>query len=146
MTEQDTAEAVAVAAEPPAKKEKSKARNKAKEKEKAKAKAKVKVKPPRDTAEKSAKADDAFDFVGKVDSLSVRSGAGPEGFAFSLRGRHGKRRTFRFDPADAFAMNAMAHMVLAAHSGGAKLGVRTGAEVDGVLIVRDLETRHKLGK
>lgn len=142
MTEQDTAEAVAVAAEPPAKKEKSKARNKAKEKEKAK----VKVKPPRDTAEKSAKADDAFDFVGKVDSLSVRSGAGPEGFAFSLRGRHGKRRTFRFDPADAFAMNAMAHMVLAAHSGGAKLGVRTGAEVDGVLIVRDLETRHKLGK
>lgn len=144
MTEQDTAEAVAVAAEPPAKKEKSKARNKAKEKEKAKAK--VKVKPPRDTAEKSAKADDAFDFVGKVDSLSVRSGAGPEGFAFSLRGRHGKRRTFRFDPADAFAMNAMAHMVLAAHSGGAKLGVRTGAEVDGVLIVRDLETRHKLGK
>lgn len=140
MTDQDTAETVAVAAETPAKKQKVKERPKDKEK------AKGKAKPPRSKAEKPIKDADAFDFVGKVESLSVRSGAGPEGFAFSLRGRHGKRCSFRFDATDAFAANAMAHLVLAAHACGAKLGVRTAAEVDGALIIRQLESRHKFGK
>ena len=140
MTDQDTAETVAVAAETPAKKQKVKERPNNKEK------AKGKAKPPRSKAEKPIKDADAFDFVGKVESLSVRSGAGPEGFVFSLRGRHSKRHSFRLDPADAFAMNAMAHLVLAAYAGDAKLGVRTTGEVGGALIVCQLESRHKFGK
>ena len=137
MTENETTETVEVVVEKPAKK--------AKDKSKPKAKAKSKVKAPRAKAEKPARPE-GFDFVGKVESLRVKSGAGAEGFEFGLKGRHGKRRTFRFDAADAFAMNAMAHLVLAAHASETKIGVRTGAEVEGVLIVRELETHPKIGK
>ena len=139
MTENETAETVEVVAETPAKKTKKKAGEKAKDKKAPKAKV------PRAKAEKPAKPE-GFDFVGKVESLRVKSGAGAEGFAFGLKGRHGKRRTFRFDAADAFAMNAMAHLVLAAHACETKIGVRTGAEVEGVLIVRELESRPRIGK
>ena len=130
MSEDDTLPAVETVIEAPARK------SKAKGKPKAKAKA-APAKPP--------KAPD-FDFVGKVETLRVKSGAGPETFEFGLRGRHGKRKTFRFDAGDAFAMTAMAHLVLAAHASDTKLGVRTASEVDGVLIVRELESRPKLGK
>lgn len=133
MTDNETTETVEVAAEKPAKKAKDKS------------KPKTKAKAPRAKAAKPAKPD-GFDFVGKVESLRVKSGAGAEGFEFGLKGRHGKRRTFRFDAADAFAMNAMAHLVLAAHANETKIGVRTGAEVEGVLIVRELETRPRIGK
>ena len=133
MTDNETTETVEVAAEKPAKKAKDKS------------KPKTKAKTPRAKAEKPAKPD-GFDFVGKVESLRVKSGAGAEGFAFGLKGRHGKRRTFRFDPADALAMNAMAHLVLAAHASETKIGVRTGAEVEGVLVVREIETHPKIGK
>lgn len=133
MTENETSETVAEAAEKPAKKAKDKS------------KPKTKAKTPRAKAEKPAKPD-GFDFVGKVESLRVKSNAGAEGFQFGLKGRHGKRRTFRFDAADAFAMNAMAHLVLAAHASETKIGVRTGAEVDGVLVVREIETHPKIGK
>jgi hypothetical protein len=81
-----------------------------------------------------------------VESIKLKSGAGAEGFEFGLRGRHGKRKNFRFDAADPFAMNAMSHLVLAAHAGETKIGIRTAAEVDGILIVRELESRPKLGK
>lgn len=138
MNETETVETVVVVAEKPAKKSKAKAKDKPKDK--------IKAKPERAKAEKPAKPSHDFDFVGKVETLRVRSGAGPEGFEFGLRGRHGKRRHFRFDTADAFAMNAMAHLVLAAHANDSKLGIRTAAEVDGILIVRDLESRPKLGK
>lgn len=134
MTENETTEPVAVAVEKPAKKSKDKGKPKTKAKSK-----------PRGKAERPAKSD-VFDFVGKVESLRVKSGAGAEGFEFGLKGRHGKRRIFRFDAADAFAMNAMAHLVLAAHASETKIGVRTGAEVEGVLIVRELETRPRIGK
>jgi len=117
-----------------------------KTKEKAKTKAKAKIKRPRVKAEKATKAAHDFDFVGKVETLRVKSGAGAESFEFGLKGRHGKRKSFRFDAADAFAMNAMAHVVLAAHANDAKIGVRTGAEVEGVLVVRELESRPKFGK
>ena len=60
--------------------------------------------------------------------------------------RAGERQNFRFDAADPFAMNAMSHLVLAAHAGETKIGIRTAAEVDGILIVRELESRPKLGK
>lgn len=142
MNENETVETVVVVAEKPGKKAKDKAKAKAKEKPEGK----IKSKPARAKAEKPAKPSHDFDFVGKVDSLRVRSGAGPEGFEFGLRGRHGKRRYFRFDTTDAFAMNAMAHLVLAAHANDSKLGIRTAAEVDGILIVRDIESRPKLGK
>ena len=101
MNENETVETVVVAAEKPGKKAKDKVKAKAKEKPEGK----IKSKPARAKAEKPAKPSHDFDFVGKVDSLRVRSGAGPEGFEFGLRGRHGKRRHFRFDTTDAFAMN-----------------------------------------
>jgi hypothetical protein len=141
MTDNETTETAEVAAEKPAKK----AKDVNKPKAKAKAKTKPKKKTPRAKAEKPAKVE-GFDFVGKVESLRVKSGAGAEGFEFSLKGRHGKRRTFRFDAVDAFAMNAMAHLVLAAHANETKIGVRTGAEIEGVLIVRELATRPGIGK
>lgn len=43
-------------------------------------------------------------------------------------------------------MNAMAHLVLAAHASGTKIGVRTTADVEGVLIVSELESRPKPGR
>jgi hypothetical protein len=132
MTEQETAEAVEIVVEKPVKK--------------AKAKTKTKAKPSRPKAEKPSRPAHDFDFVGKVESIRVKSGAGAEGFEFGLRGRHGKRRNFRFDAVDPFAMNAMSHLVLAAHAGETKIGIRTAAEVDGILIVRELESRPKLGK
>ena len=135
MTDNETTETVEIAAEKPAKKAKAKR----------KTKAKSKVKAPRAKAEKPAKPE-GFDFVGKVESLRVKSGAGAEGFEFGLKGRHGKRRTFRFDATDAFAMNAMAHLVMAAHASDTKIGIRTGAEVEGVLTVRELESRPRIGK
>ena len=140
MTEEETTETVEIVVEKPAKK-----KPKAKEKAKAKVKGKAAA-PKRDKPAKPPKPAPEFDFIGKVESLRVKSGAGPEGFEFGLRGRHGKRRSFRFDTADAFAMNAMAHLVLAAHASETKIGVKTGAEVEGVLVVRDLESRPKLGK
>ncbi len=148
MIAQDMTETVESVAEKPVKKAKAKQRTKAKKetKQKTKAKEKTKARAARPKPAKPAKPSHDFDFVGKVDSLRVTSGAGPEGFAFGLRGRHGKRRSFRFDTADAFAMNAMAHLVLAAHASDTKIGVRTGSEVDGVLIVRELESRPKIGK
>ena len=136
MTEQETAEAVEVVIEKPVKKPK----------EKTKAKAKAKVKPSRAKAVKPSRPTHDFDFVGKVESIKVKSGAGAEGFEFGLRARHGKRKNFRFDAADQFAMNAMSQLVLAAHAGETKIGIRTAAEVDGILIVRELESRPKLGK
>ena len=140
MTEEETTETVEIVVEKPAKK-----KPKAKEKAKAKVKGKAAA-PKRDKPAKPPKPAPEFDFIGKVESLRVKSGAGPEGFEFGLRGRHGKRRSFRFDTADAFAMNAMAHLVLAAHASETKIGVKTGAEVEGVLVVRELESRPKLGK
>ena len=134
MTENEPIETAALPEEKPAKKPKAKGKEKAK------------AKPPRVKAEKPAKPGHDFDFVGKVERLRVSSGAGAEGFEFGLRGRHGKRRSFRFDTADAFAMNAMAHLVLAAHASDTRIGVRTGAEVAGVLVVRELESRPGLGK
>ena len=135
MTDNETTEMVEIAVEKPAKKAK----------DKSKPKAKSKVKAPRAKAEKPTKPE-GFDFVGKVESLRVKSGAGAEGFEFGLKGRHGKRRTFRFDATDAFAMNAMAHLVMAAHANDTKIGIRTGAEVEGVLTVRELESRRRIGK
>lgn len=140
MSENETIKTVAVTSEEPAK------TAKAKGKAKPKAKIKAKIKAQRHKAEKPAKQAHDFDFVGKVESLRVKSGAGAEGFEFGLKGRHGKRKHFRFDTADAFAMNAMAHLVLAAHASETKIGVRTGVEVEGVLIVRELESRPKIGK
>ena len=140
MTEEETTETVEIVVEKPAKK-----KPKAKEKAKAKVKGKAAA-PKRDKPAKPPKPAPEFDFIGKVESLRVKSGAGPEGFEFGLRGRHGKRRSFRFDTADAFAMNAMAHLVLAAHASETKIGVKTGAEIEGVLVVRELESRPKLGK
>lgn len=134
MTEQEAAEAVEVVVE------------KSVKKPKVKAKAKAKAKPSRAKTEKPPRPSHDFDFVGKVESIKVKSGAGAEGFEFGLRGRHGKRKNFRFDAADPFAMNAMSHLVLAAHAGETKIGIRTAAEVDGILIVRELESRPKLGK
>jgi hypothetical protein len=134
MTEQEAAEAVEVVVE------------KSVKKPKVKAKAKAKAKPSRAKTEKPPRPAHDFDFVGKVESIKVKSGAGAEGFEFGLRGRHGKRKNFRFDAADPFAMNAMSHLVLAAHAGETKIGIRTAAEVDGILIVRELESRPKLGK
>jgi hypothetical protein len=134
MTEQEAAEAVEVVVE------------KSVKKPKVKAKAKVKAKPSRAKTEKLSRPAHDFDFVGKVECIKVKSGAGAEGFEFGLRGRHGKRKNFRFDAADPFAMNAMSHLVLAAHAGETKIGIRTAAEVDGILIVRELESRPKLGK
>jgi hypothetical protein len=134
MTEQEAAEAVEVVVE------------KSVKKPKVKAKAKAKAKPSRAKTEKPPRPAHDFDFVGQVESIKVKSGAGAEGFEFGLRGRHGKRKNFRFDAADPFAMNAMSHLVLAAHAGETKIGIRTAAEVDGILIVRELESRPKLGK
>jgi hypothetical protein len=134
MTEQEAAEAVEVVVE------------KSVKKPKVKAKAKAKAKPSRAKTEKPPRPAHDFDFVGKVESIKLKSGAGAEGFEFGLRGRHGKRKNFRFDAADPFAMNAMSHLVLAAHAGETKIGIRTAAEVDGILIVRELESRPKLGK
>ena len=132
MTEQEAAEAVEVVVEKSVKKPK--------------VKAKAKAKPSRAKTEKPPRPAHDFDFVGKVESIKVKSGAGAEGFEFGLRGRHGKRKNFRFDAADPFAMNAMSHLVLPAHAGETKIGIRTAAEVDGILIVRELESRPKLGK
>lgn len=132
MTEQETAEAVEVVIEKPVKKPK--------------AKTKAKAKPSRAKAVKPSRPTHDFDFVGKVESIRVKSGAGAEGFEFGLRARHGKRKNFRFDAADQFAMNAMSQLVLAAHAGETKIGIRAAAEVDGILIVRELESRPKLGK
>jgi hypothetical protein len=140
MTEQETAEAVEVVIEKPVKKAKVKAKTKIK------SKVKTKAKPSSPKAEKPSKPAHDFDFVGKVESIKVKSGAGAEGFEFGLRARHGKRKSFRFDAADQFAMNAMSQLVLAAHAGETKIGIRTAAEVDGILIVRELESRPKLGK
>ena len=134
MTEQEAAEAVEVVVE------------KSVKKPKVKAKTKAKAKPSRAKTEKLSRPAHDFDFVGKVESIKVKCGAGAEGFEFGLRGRHGKRKNFRFDAADPFAMNAMSHLVLAAHAGETKIGIRTAAEVDGILIVRELESRPKLGK
>lgn len=117
---------------------------KAKGKNKAKVKSKTKSKTTSAKAEKPERSEPSFDFVGKVESLRLTSGAGPSGFEFGLRGRHGKRRSFRFGSEDAFATNAMAHLVLTAHANETKLGVRTGPEVEGVLIVREIESRPKL--
>ena len=136
MSEDDMIEITTAAAEKPVTKEKAKS----------KAKTKAKSKAPRARAEKPASSGHDYDFIGKVESLRISSGAGPEGFVFGLKGRHGKRRSFRFDAADAFTLNAMAHLVLAAHAGETRIGVRTAAEVDGVLVVREIESRPKIGK
>lgn len=146
MTEKEPAETVELADEGSTKKSKAKTKVKEKAKVRAKVKAKAKAKPPRTKAEKPDKPVPDFDFIGKVESLRVASGVGAEGFQFGLRGRHGRRKIFRFDTADAFAMNAMAHLVLAAHASDTKVGVRTGGEVEGVLVVRELESRPKIGK
>lgn len=140
MTENEPIQAVEVTEERPAKKAKGK------DKAKVKAQAGGKAKPARPKTEKSARSTPDYDFVGRVERLRVTSGGGAQGFEFGLRGRHGKRRNFRFDTADVFAMNAMAQLVLAAHASAAKIGVRTSAETDGVLIVRELESGPRLGK
>ena len=144
MSEDDKTAPVEIVIEAPDKKAKNK--GKAKTKNKAKAKAEAKTKSTRPKVAKATKPVDDFDFVGRVESLRVKSGAGPEGFEFGMRGRHGKRKSFRLDPGDAFALNAMMHLVLAAHAGETRIGVRTASEADGVLIVRELESRPKLGK
>lgn len=138
MTDQDMADAAAAPAEVAPKTPKTKT----------KAKAKAKVKKPKSARAKAAKPEPAhdFDFVGKVESLLVKSGTGPQGFEFGLRGRHGKRGRFRLDPADAFAMNVMAHLVLAARASESKIGVRSGAGDDGVRTVRELEIYPKIGR
>ncbi|MFO1131984.1 MAG: hypothetical protein U1E16_08245 [Hyphomicrobiales bacterium] len=138
MTDQETAQAVETAAEKPVKKPKAKIKAKAKTKSKEAKSSRLKVVKPAATHD--------FDFVGKVESLLVKSGAGPEGFVFGLKGRHGKRGRFRLDPADAFAMNAMAHLVLAARASETKIGVRVGDEAEGVLTVRELEIHPKIGR
>lgn len=142
MTDNDKNQAVEAAADPAVTPQAEKAKSK-KSKVENKSDAKAKPKGSRLKVAKSAERPPDFDFIGKVERLLVKSGLGAEGLEFGLRGRHGKRRTFRLDPADAFALNAMAHLVLAAHASETKLGVRTGAEVEGVLMVRELESRPR---
>lgn len=126
---------------------KSKARPRAQTKAKSAKKAEAKPRAARaKTAKPAAEPAEKFDFIGKVETLLVKGGAGAAGFEFGLRGRHGKRRSFRLDAADPFTMNAMAHLVLAAHTSETKIGVRTGAEAEGVLLVTELASRPKLGK
>lgn len=144
MSDQEATEAVGTPAGKPSKSSRTSKKKAAAKPAKAKsekAKTAKRAKPG-----KPAKPAKDFDFIGKVESLKVRSGAGAGGFEFGLRGRRSKRKSFRFDPSDAFAMNAMAHLVLAAHASATKIGVRTGDKVDGVFLVRELESRPKLGK
>lgn len=103
-------------------------------------------KPRRSKAvEKAKPAEDGFDFVGKVESLRVKSGGAAGAFEFGLRGRGGKRRSFMLDGSDPIAMNAMAQILVAAHASEAKIGVRADAG-EGTVLVRELECRPKLGK
>lgn len=104
------------------------------------------AKPGRSKAAAKAKPqEEGFDFVGKVESLRVKSGGAADAFAFGLRGRGGKRRSFRLDGSDPIALNAMAQILVAAHASEAKIGVRAEAG-EGTSVVRELECRPKLGK
>ena len=127
MTDNDETPQVEAATGKPAKK----AKDKRKSKDKAKSKAKSKAKPARPAVERSVAPVIGFDFVGKVDSLRVKAGAGAGGVEFSLRGRHGKRRSFRFDTADDFALTEQTHFTgVAFHDGVAERDLAVTADRD----------------
>ena len=101
---------------------------------------------PRTPADDTAPAANGFDFVGKVESLRVKAGAAPDTFEFSLRGRHGQRQSFKLDPSDPVAINAMVQILVAAHGLGAKIGVNAGSSGEGIALVKELAWRPKLRK
>lgn len=87
-----------------------------------------------------------FDFIGKVESIVVKSEAGAETFEFGLRGRHGLRQTLALGTSDAFALNIMAPIVTAAHASDTKIGVRVAPREGGIPQVVEVASRPKLGK
>lgn len=86
-----------------------------------------------------------FDFIGKVESVSVKSGAAA-GFEFTLHGRKGALKTFCLDAANSTVMSIMANVVISAHAGGEKIGVRVSANGEGNAVAVEIAFRRKLGK
>ncbi|WP_421693706.1 hypothetical protein [Aestuariivirga sp.] len=112
-----------------------------------KTKVKTKTKASRGKlVEDALPAESEFDFVGKVESLQVKTGSAPDGFEFGLRGRHGQRKSFRLDLSDPVALNAMTHILVAAHASEAKIGVKVDGSGEGIPQVKELAWRPKLGK
>lgn len=87
-----------------------------------------------------------FDFIGKVESIVVKTGAGGESFEFGLRGRHGLRQTLALGTSDSFALNIMAPIVTAAHATESKIGVRVAPGHGSIPQVIEVASRPRLGK
>jgi hypothetical protein len=99
-------------------------------------------------AKAKAKAADGkvFDFIGKVESIVVKTGSGGETFQFGLRGRHGLRQTLALGTSDSFALSIMAPIVTAAHATETKIGVRVAPGQGSIPQVIEVASRPKLAK
>lgn len=103
-------------------------------------------KPARKTVRKKPAEVKHFDFVGKVESIVVKSGGDSDVFEFGLRGRHGSRQTFRLKTSESFVLNVMAPIVTSAHATEAKIGVRITPVEGGIPYVVEVASRPKLLK
>lgn len=95
--------------------------------------------------EKTAKiAENDFEFSGRVDSINVKgTGANANQFQFSLIGKKGVQKSYFLDPAEPVRFSAMANILVAASSSGAKIKVHSVPNANGSSFANELEVRSK---
>lgn len=87
-----------------------------------------------------------FDFIGKVESISVKAGPDGEVFEFGIRGRHGLRQRLQLQLSTHPARTIMASVVTAAHAAETKIGVRVASTEGGIPGIVEVVSRPKLGR
>lgn len=97
-------------------------------------------------AGESKTASAAADFVGRVERIHAKSGPAGADFTFALHGRKGAHQSFRLRPEHGAAMIALAHLVIAAHDKGAKIGVRSETDGEGLPFAAEIIWRPKRAK
>ena len=99
---------------------------------------------PKKLAKEAKVAESEFEFTGKVDSINIRgTGSGNSQFQFSLVDKKGANRPYLLNPSDPLCFQAMAGLLIAASTSGAKVKIRSVPSASGPNYASELEVRTK---
>jgi len=99
---------------------------------------------PTKLVSKAKAAEEKFEFAGKVETINVKgTGSGNGQFRFSLVDRKGANRPYLLNPSDPLCFQAMAGLLIAASTSGAKVKIRSVPSASGPNHADELEVRTK---
>jgi hypothetical protein len=113
-------------------------------KENSKKKAESAKSYPKKLAKKAKSDDSEFEFVGRVESINVKGvGVNSNQFLFSLIDKKGAHKSYLLDPSEPLRFSAMANLLTAASTSGAKVKIRSALNPGGPNFAGELEIRNK---